>query len=49
MNKRVMGNNLARSEEEVKGELAWKMLGSIGERREVQVKLWEGETINQEG
>ena len=26
-----------------------KMLGRRGERREVQVKLWDSETVNQEG
>lgn len=49
MKKRVMRKNLTRKEEEVQGGLVWKMLGRRGERREVQVKLWDGETVNQEG
>ena len=49
MKKRVMRKNLTRSEEEVQGGLVWKMMGRRGERREVQVKLWDGETVNQEG
>ena len=49
MKKRVMRKNLTRNEEEVQGGLVWKMLGRRGERREVQVKLWDGETVNQEG
>ena len=49
MKKRVMRKNLTRKDEEVQGGLVWKMLGRRGERREVQVKLWDGETVNQEG
>ena len=49
MKKRVMRKNLTRKVEEVQGGLVWKMLGRRGERREVQVKLWDGETVNQEG
>ena len=49
MRKRVMRKNLTRNEEEVQGGLVWKMLGRRGERREVQVKRGDGETINQEG
>ena len=49
MRKRVMRKNLTRNEEEVQGGLVWKMLGRRGERREVQVKRGDSETINQEG
>ena len=49
MKKRVMRKNVTRKEEEVQGGLVWKMLGRRGDRREVQVKLWDGETVNQEG
>jgi hypothetical protein len=49
MKKRVMRKNMTRNAEEVQGGLVWKMLGRRDERREVQVKLWDGETVNQEG
>ena len=49
MKKNVMRKNLARKGEEIEEGLVWKMVGRRGERREVQVKLWENEVVNQEG